>query len=486
MKERRAPRKLWLLSILVLCWTLRVSVAPASEPALMEVIPNSSVVWGSSGNAGGPFSPSSVTYTVTNRGTAESLSWCAAKSQPWITLSTECGVVGPGQSAAVTASVDQAGAGTLAADGYSDPIVFTNQTNGTFLTLGGTVLTGVTRRFVTLNILGSGGSPFQGFGAGTRGGANGTLFRVTTLEDNGDDDAPVPGSLRDGVSQRNRHIVFDIAGTIVLKTHLWVEADHLTLDGFSAPPPGITLTKYGIILRGNRGAHDVVLRGLRVRDILRSPTPDTEWDGIQIANGAFNILVDHVSVHGADDGSIDITADAHDVTVAWSIVGPSKSGKNMLIKYHPSRITLHHNLLANSATRNPQIAIDEARTPATEITMDMRNNLVWKFGDGTMVWKGAWANVVNNYYSKSSAAIRVQSNGRAYTRGNVVHKSTADINRVGKESAPFPAPPVDTTDAATAACQVRAGAGARPLDAVDQGLLAPIVLTGCPAGQGLP
>ena len=188
----------------------------------------------------------------------------------------------------------------------------------------------------------------------------------------------------------------------------------------------------------------------------------------------------------ADDGSIDITAEAHDVTVAWSIVGPSKSGKNMLIKYHPSRITLHHNLLANSATRNPQIAIDEARTPATEITVDMRNNLVWKFGDGTMVWKGAWANVVNNYYSKSSAAIRVQSNGRAYTRGNVVHKSTADINRVGKESAPFPAPPVDTTDAATAACQVRAGAGARPLDAVDQGLLAPIVLTGCPAGQGLP
>jgi hypothetical protein len=152
----------------------------------------------------------------------------------------------------------------------------------------------------------------------------------------------------------------------------------------------------------------------------------------------------------------------------------------MLIKYDPSRITLHHNLLANSAERNPQIAIDDAKGLATQLTVDMRNNLLWKFGGGTLVWKGAWANVVNNYYSKSSGAIQVLSKARVYARGNVVPNSRVDINRVGKESAPFPAPPVDTTDAVTAACGVRAGAGARPLDAIDQALLAPIVLTGCP------
>jgi pectate lyase len=222
----------------------------------------------------------------------------------------------------------------------------------------------------------------------------------------------------------------------------------------------------------------VIVRGLRVRNILRSPTSDTQWDGIQIAFGAFNILVDHVSVHGADDGSIDITETAHHVTVAWSIVGPSKSGKNMLVKYHPSRITLHHNLFANSGSRNPQIENDDARTPATEITVDMRNNLLWKFGIGTVVGKGAWANVVDNYYWKQS--VKVQSPGRAYTRGNVVHnRPTATINRLGKQTAPFPAVPVETTDAATAACQVLAGAGPRPLDAVDQQTLAAIVLTGC-------
>jgi hypothetical protein len=387
MKQHRAWRRLWLVGVLVLCCTLRVSAGSASEPALLEVTPDSSVVWASSGSAGGPFNPSAVTYTVTNRGTAESLSWCAEKSQPWVTLSAECGVLEPAHSATVTVSIDQAVAAALAADGYSDPIGFTNLTNGAFLTQGGTVLIGTARSFVTLNILGSGGAPSQGFGAGTRGGAGGSVFRVTTLGDNGDDDNPVPGSLRDAVSQRNRYIVFDVAGTIVLQTFLWVEADHLTIDGFSAPAPGITLTRYGIILRGNRGAHDVILRGLRVRDITRSTTSNTQWDGIQIANGAFNILVDHMSVHGADDGSIDITG-AHDVTIAEH-VGLSSRAKHAHQVIPPG--LLHHNLLAKSAERNPQIHRRCERL-ATQLTVDMRNNPV---EIGGYAWKGAWANVVN-------------------------------------------------------------------------------------------
>ncbi|MBI4489941.1 MAG: hypothetical protein HY694_12710 [Deltaproteobacteria bacterium] len=460
--------------------------ALAPETALMEVTPNFSFVWASSGNPGGPFSPSAITYTVTNRGTVEPMAWSAAKSQPWVRLSSEGGVLGPGQSATITVSIDEAIAQDLAADGYSDPIVFTNLTNGAFLRQSGKVSTGTTSRFVTLNIFRTGDPLYQGFGAATKAGSGGTVFRVTTLEDNGDDENPIPGSLRDAVSQRNRYILFDVAGTIVLKTHLWVEADHLTIDGFSAPPPGITLTRYGIILRGNRGAHDVFLRGLRIRDIVRSPTPDTEFDGIQIANGAFNIVGDRLSVHGADDGSIDITDSAHDVTISWSILGPPKSGKNMLIKYHPSRISLHHNLLANSGSRNPQIGIDNERTPATEITVDMRNNLVWKFGGGTLVARGSWANIVGNYYSKSSGAITVKTKGRAYTRGNVVHNSTENINRAGKESAPFPAAEIVTTDAATAACQVLNGAGVRPLDAIDQKLLAPIVLPRCAEEESPP
>jgi pectate lyase len=453
--------------------------AAASTAALLEVTPNSSVVWGSSGNAGGPFLPSSTTYTVFNRGTAEPMSWCAEKSQPWITLSTDCGLLGPGASATVTVTIQPAVAAALPADGYSDPIRFTNLTNHTVLTQDGAVTTGFARRFVTLNVLGGAATTFQGFGAGTRGGAGGEVFRVTTLADSGDDANPVPGSLRDAMSRGNRTVVFDVGGTIVLQSFLYVHGDHVTIDGSRAPPPGITLTRYGIIIRGNRGAHDVVVRGLRVRDIVRSPTADTQWDGIQVANGAFNVLIDHVSVHGADDGSIDITS-AHDVTVSWSLIGPPKSGKNMLVKYDASRITLHHNLFLDSGTRNPLIEHDDAGTPATTITADMRNNLVWNFGVGTVVARGARVNVVDNYYSTSSLALSVHGDARAYTRGNVVHGSVANINGAGAEAAPFPAAPVSTTDAATAACHVRAGAGALPRDAVDQGLLASVL----PASPG--
>jgi pectate lyase len=471
----------WLVRALAVCGALMVSAASASAQAVMEVMPNFSIVTGISGPVGGPFSASSVTYTVTNRGTGEALSWCAANSQPWLTLSTDCGTLAPGASASVVASIVEPAATALPADGYSAPVVFTNLTNDTFLSQEGFVFTGPTRRFITLNVLGA-PSP-EGFGAGTRGGADGDVFHVTTLDDNGDDASPVPGSLRDAVSRRSRRIVFDVAGTIALQTFLFVQADHVTIDGTTAPAPGITLTRYGIVLRGNRGAHDIVVRGLRIRDITPSGLPDTQFDGIQISNGAFNILIEHVSVHGADDGSIDITTTAHDVTVAWSIIGPSRSGKNMLVKYGPSRITLRHNLFLNTGTRNPQVENDDASTPATELMVDMRNNVVWDFGVGTLVARGARANVVNNYYSHAPLALSVQTLARAYAAGNVVHGSLVDINGAGTESAAFPAPAIATTDAVTAACEVHGGVGARPLDAFDQALLAPLAAAGLPDGS---
>ena len=73
----------------------------------------------------------------------------------------------------------------------------------------------------------------------------------------------------------------------------------------------------------------------------------------------------------------------------------------MLLKYNPARVTLHHNLFVGATIRNPQVQIDDAGTPATDTTLDMRNNFVrdWGTGFGTMVWLGARANVVGNYYA---------------------------------------------------------------------------------------
>ena len=474
MKEAFAWQKLSCVGALLLCSVLTATAAFAG--AVLDVTPDFFGVTGFSGSAGGPFGPSTINYTVTNTGTGEPLSWCVTKSQPWVTVSPACGDLDPGESAAVRVSVDAAVARTLAIDGYSDRLLFTNMTNGRAITPDGSAGKAVARRYVTLNVLEKGSSTFQGFGAGTRGGSGGTVFHVTTLADNGDDNKPVPGSLRDAVSQPNRYIVFDVGGTIVLKTNLYVQGDHITIDGGTAPPPGITLTRQGIVLRGNRGVHDVVLKDLRVRDLLRNPGSE-QFDGIQIAYGAFNILVDHVSTSGADDGNIDITYDAHDVTVRWSILASPKSGKNMLVKYHSSRITLHHNLMMDSDSRFPQIDNDDEWTLATDTTVDLRNNLMWDWGTiATRVSKGVRVNVVNNYYSKSPFALVVNSLARAYTKGNVVHESAANLNLLGTETVPFPAPAVDITDAVTAASEVRGGAGARPRDDFDESLVARIDL----------
>ena len=134
---------------------------------------------------------------------------------------------------------------------------------------------------------------YQGFGATTPGGAGSTVVHVTNLNDSG------PGSLREALSQGNRTVVFDVSGDIVLQDYLYVRGAFITIDGFTAPAPGITLRNRGLVIRGSRGAHDVIVRGIRVRN---SPL-----DGIQVSYGAYNVVIDHVSVHGSGDGNLDIT-----------------------------------------------------------------------------------------------------------------------------------------------------------------------------------
>jgi C1A family cysteine protease len=84
----------------------------------------------SSGTAGGPFSPSSQTYTLTNTGSTP-LTWAASpqSSNPWIGVSPSSGTLDAGQSADVSVSIN-ASAGSLAAGSYHDEVTFTNSSNG--------------------------------------------------------------------------------------------------------------------------------------------------------------------------------------------------------------------------------------------------------------------------------------------------------------------------------------------------------------------
>jgi hypothetical protein len=92
----------------------------------LHVAPASDLV--SSGSVGGPFSPASIVYTLTNGGAA-TLNWAAAKTVNWLSLSATDGTLATGDSTTVTVSLNNA-AESLAAGSYSDTVSFVNNTTG--------------------------------------------------------------------------------------------------------------------------------------------------------------------------------------------------------------------------------------------------------------------------------------------------------------------------------------------------------------------
>jgi alpha-tubulin suppressor-like RCC1 family protein len=96
---------------------------------------------GFSGAAGGPFSPATLTCTLTNAGQG-SLSWVATNSGNWLTLSAGKGTLAGGGRTNITLSVNN-NANSLGAGTYTNIIGFVNQSNGL----------GNTTRSVSLNVL---------------------------------------------------------------------------------------------------------------------------------------------------------------------------------------------------------------------------------------------------------------------------------------------------------------------------------------------
>jgi pectate lyase len=282
--------------------------------------------------------------------------------------------------------------------------------------------------------------------------------------------------------------VFDVAGVISLAGPAYVRGANITIDGFSAPSPGITLRNYELDMHRGRGANNVIVRGIRVRDTAAGK------DGITIV-GVSNIVIDHVSVSGFGDGAIDVTDDAHDVTIQWSILAEGTPEHNlaMLIKYGTTRVTVHHNLFIKTWDRNPLCGgSDVATAIAPEVVCDVRNNLIWNYSLwGTTVRAYGTANVVNNYYysptqvANPADALLLREGSVAYASGNY-SQNGLNVDGQGNRSTPFAAiVPTSVTDAITAAHQIVAQAGARGarfgLDAIDLGYVLAVSLVGLPS-----
>ena len=288
---------------------------------------------------------------------------------------------------------------------------------------------------------------YEGFGVSTPGGSGGAVVSVTNLNDGG------PGSFREAVAQGQRTVVFEVGGTIELTSAVHVRGAFMTIDGFTAPPPGITLRGGGLAVRG--------LDGLRRHHPRATRARRSRGRGADRIRGAHHVVVDHVSIHGSGDGNLDVTEGSHDITVAWSIFAAPASGKNMLIKYQASRVSLHHNLFLDAQTRNPLVGTDDEGTPATDTTTDIWNNVVWRWGAGfgTRVHAAARVNVANNLYSGEDSRQewvcptycddepRAGTVGRLYANGNFsADRLGFAVNEFGTEAAPFAAPPGTVED----------------------------------------
>jgi len=98
----------------------------AAIPGTLSVTPVDGL--SASGTQGGPFSPSSKTYTLQNTG-GTAINWSASNTQGWVSLSSSGGSMAAGASTTVTVSINS-GANSLGTGSYSDTVSFTNTTNG--------------------------------------------------------------------------------------------------------------------------------------------------------------------------------------------------------------------------------------------------------------------------------------------------------------------------------------------------------------------
>lgn len=250
----------------------------------------------------------------------------------------------------------------------------------------------------------------EGHGRYVTGGRGGKVVRVTNLNDSG------AGSLREAVTgSAKKIVVFDVAGVIALKKDLKIGAN-TTIEGQTAPSPGITIRYYTVQPSGN----NIIIRFLRFRRGQEKNVNDGA-DAIW-ARYLTGIMIDHCSM----SWSIDELASFYDnnnFTMQWCMLGEALANAGHGKGAHSyggiwggKLASFHHNYLGfmqnrvprfNGArynwkgyTSNSKYNDYKWKNSLQAENVDFRNCVMYNWGTGGCYGGpgGGYINIVNNYY----------------------------------------------------------------------------------------
>lgn len=266
----------------------------------------------------------------------------------------------------------------------------------------------------------------EGYGSTTMGGRFGQVLFVTNLNDAGE------GSLRRAIEASGpRIVVFKTGGVIPALTPLIINDPYITIAGQTAPGDGIAVTCSPIIVR----THDVVIRGMRMRIGDGVGVNGSDRDGISawgdVDHEVYNVMIDHNSIAWAVDENLSTWDDSrlgkvHDLTFSWNISTealncsihvdegseiPDCHSMGFLVGEWTERISIHHNLFASNADRNPRISGGTSGDFINNViyNWDSGNTILTSYANNGEVFSSVNWDIIGNYYKETENSNEIQN-----------------------------------------------------------------------------